>query len=796
MPAIQLYLNDQLADTNGGVKIALRKVVADYRNPTKKTGAFTYTIKLPKSVVNRRIFAHEDDAAVLGKFRNTYTARLEVAGVTLIEGTFKHASNEPDAFVGNITGDHRNKKLGDLLGDKKLREITSFEKLDFDGDASILASLTNTSLYWAPGGRPNGDANWTETCFPYVYDSFARLQNLHGVALNYERFGVSHFAGAVVDRIAEDEGYAIQGSITATPEWRKLCLLYSNEDGQEPPYNYGRLAPGSMNGAFVNTAEDEDGDGYWLVVCNPGEYGNLTTIQGDRAQQLDSDGVFSPKFSGDYDIRFTWEVQVINNGQTGFPPFPHKAVAVFRDLSDGDTIDQPWGAIPYADFDPDHILDSSCLLSSVSTSSPNSGSAGNSGDDSNSNLTPNVIRLEAGHQYRLQIYVAVPKGSRSSFAGLRAYSLVNNSLQVTACTAPLQLNPALFLPDMKQSEYLAGIFRLFNLFYDLDEAAKVLTLYTADEYYAANAVNIIDLTNRCDPRTFSESPFTDAELGQMFCKFATDGDFLSVRTDLMEAANKNAEATATELPFAPLGFVEVPIRRYEMDDSYEVNEVANGIDLVPCILPDADVANSALLGDYTAESNFAYKPRLALYEQSALRDPLWQSSFGGVNQLPPDPLNHEGLYLKRAVRFNSFIQALPIPRPRLTFFGPGYPVRYKVQEDTARRLISLVRSTDPNIYTLSDPDLLALPVVSTDVSLAIDVDQPSAFYTEAYRNNRLLARHSHTVDGACKMDAALYTRLDGKGLIRIGSGYYLLSGISGYEVGGETAKIELYVQVI
>ena len=56
MDNLEIYINNRPADLGESVRVVLDKIVSEFRNPLKKTGSYSYTIKLPKTQRNKVLF--------------------------------------------------------------------------------------------------------------------------------------------------------------------------------------------------------------------------------------------------------------------------------------------------------------------------------------------------------------------------------------------------------------------------------------------------------------------------------------------------------------------------------------------------------------------------------------------------------------------------------------------------------------------------------------------------------------------------------------------------------------------
>lgn len=130
---IKIIIDNKIVDAStDSLSYAVTKQIADFSDITKRTGAFSYTIKLPRTKRNKEIFGSIDETDTINRFKRfrNYEAKLEVNGSTIIDGFFILRSITPTDFEGNITN-----RFGDIftqLGDKTLQDL-KLPEIDFEG---------------------------------------------------------------------------------------------------------------------------------------------------------------------------------------------------------------------------------------------------------------------------------------------------------------------------------------------------------------------------------------------------------------------------------------------------------------------------------------------------------------------------------------------------------------------------------------------------------------------------------------------------------------------------------------
>ncbi|WP_216689020.1 hypothetical protein [Hymenobacter siberiensis] len=705
MALVELIINRKPADLSEDVRIQLDRIVSELRDPLKKTGTVSLPVTLPYTANNKALFFGEDDHQLLGKFRRRYEAQLVVNNVVVVDGIWQQVKNTGKGFVGAI-GEAKvsNPKIGDLLLNKKLTDIKSFVKLDYRGSSSIAASWQNT------GSFPDA-----EVCFPFVATSFSDLQ--FGFRANYEDLGVSHFAAAILKNIFVDAGYTADGEIFGNETFQKLVVMYSSSAKQA--WNYGTLAPfrsectvgflgNSWDGGVSKVIERQSDN--VLVFSYP-----FVATDGDFAECMGTDGVYTCKFSGNYTLQVRGDA-VAGNGSSTSP----QAFTAFRCITDNEAI-------------PDNMLPPSGSFSTqVDPLYFDNGTIavgnGDGGVDMNF-----VARLEEGKQYAVQRYISVAKSATPPFY----YNPNSGKFHCSLVEAPVLLDPATFLPDMSQSEFVNAMFKLFNLYYEINGEQKSITLLTRNSFFKETLKDVIDLTPHLNVANMDEYPLSDKEIAKTYLTYLTDeADHILKHTDYMALVNGDAPEESTKLPFAPLGFLRITHTALNADGTG--NET--GEDDIPAILPAQTSEDSSVLADMdNATVGGAWTPRLCLYQGN-----YWIKSRL-IQPTPSPSYQYYNVRLGKEYRGTSNIfvggGAVPIsydytgPAPKLTFFDVNHQPAYQVTVNTSLRSFAVEKATTPTIYAGAGNAYFLTDVTRTvtleRTSLATNVDSsvnPKGFF--------------------------------------------------------------------
>lgn len=756
MKTIELLINYKTADIQDEIRIVLNKVVSELRNPTKKTGAYSLPVTLPLTANNCALFNNIQDKQMVGKFQGkSYVAQLLIDDQIVIDGEFLLQSLD-NGFQGAVVATKSVARIGDLLGEKKLQEIKSFTPLDFQGNQSIVDSW-NTQELW----------NNSEVCYPFVLRSLAYREPQ--MKANYESLGVSHFWKAILLNMFRDIGYEVEGDILSDVTFQKLFLLYSNPEAQAD-YNFGSIAEGD---AIFSTERDytlttierrfptpNNAETIFIFegsIVNP--FTGAMNKTGDIANQLDRYGVFTCKQSGEYEITFNFSPDLkyrsVGDGSYDLSrAITHKKITLFREITDKEYLES-------SDFNQYDTFEQTPFLTKEGVKAVGNGT--------------HTVLLEEGKQYRIQsyhcAYWSVPDRDRPEF-----YPQPGAIYQFQFSAgddAPKLLNPALFLPDMKQLDFLQDFQKLFNQYSEIDETAKVVRFYSRTSFFQRNQDTLLDISPYFNLDTTKETPLTRQDVSSLYMQYATDeSDYILNRTDYLQRVNGEVDKESYQLHVAPLAFLEVTL-----EDGV--------IDMIPAILPDTDSVNDTVLTDIDLNTpGGSWVPRIGLYHGAE----VWKPGVLHLN-------SREGMYADFGGQIGNFR-----PIPKVGFFDTRNQPVYRVVENTQLRSFSLALSDRVNIYSpvnltyISTPEMVDSMNVDS-LATAIGNDNPEGLFFRLYKDDILINNLSNYFEGTGLMNAQLFKQLTGRQILKLNDDLFLLESISNFEIASNTATYKIYKMI-
>lgn len=285
MKNLKLYINSKLCDLQpSNLSYNITKQITDYNDISKRTGDFSYTIKLPRSKTNKQIFKFIDDLNVINKFNKNknYECSFYCNDNLLIEGYFILSNWDEGYFNGYIT----NKISGifNLFGDKTLQDIESLPYIEFEGVMfPVVGPLS-------PNSRTFSTANLeclnTNLCFDFfslinayknptigllgseidyqdyfrtpliAYTNFSTNKNVLGKKAIVNNLGLEDFRPSlrlnkVIEKLFFDIGYTVNIEVPELDD--NLLIPYVGKDF--PDWNWTHLSKISVynNLSYYNT---------------------------------------------------------------------------------------------------------------------------------------------------------------------------------------------------------------------------------------------------------------------------------------------------------------------------------------------------------------------------------------------------------------------------------------------------------------------------------------------------------------------------------------------------------------
>lgn len=236
---LELYIENELCDFDKSTYVALQKEFEDEQELIVKEIEYSYTISIPTSPTNKRIFGYISTFDVPNKFGRIYNAELYVDGVLILRGKFKLSGIERQYFKGNLYNPSKS-TVSDVLGDRMLTEIIPHMKpMNTMND---MLQCNNYVINDASTDIPKAEYRDRHICYPYVLYNFPynnadkamsdnldpytqRLDYGYHTMTNNDVFPAFNVLSLIKDMFAT-EGYNVQGNIFDDEKFKDLYQTF------------------------------------------------------------------------------------------------------------------------------------------------------------------------------------------------------------------------------------------------------------------------------------------------------------------------------------------------------------------------------------------------------------------------------------------------------------------------------------------------------------------------------------------------------------------------------------------
>lgn len=542
----ELYINDIRVELNAEVQASITYQIADIRMPDKRQGSFSKTISLPGSPTINNLFTNifnlnlSVQTSGVINFAPDFNPNLKATFVLLIEGI--------EQFRGYV-------KLQNIIrGQNQMQEV--MYEINLFGDlASIFTVITdkklsvlNLSAYNHTYNKATQIATWNTANINgngYVYP----MINYGGMGVsswNVNDFFPAIYVKTYIDTIFAEAGYTYTSQFFNTPFFEHLIVpfagdkltissaqvtarLFEARTSSDTTFQQGLFSPQFP----INTVQ--------LIFGNE--------ISDPSNQYNPATGVFTVANSGFYDFRVSGVVTAVAY-QAGIIDVGGAVTHNIYLTRNGTQQTVPIATVATSVSAATLIIGDIIYTSTILGTSPSFPC--NAGDTIRFYYAPTNAAIEPN--------VFTPPDFNFTFKSL---GVVTNQISNTAIFdgASLSLNSTLPV-DIKQSDFLMSIFRMFNLFVETDKNDPLnLFVDTYDSFYQSGTdqdwSSIIDVSK---PITITPMGALDAK--RYTVKYTQDTDFwnkkyfekynktygeynLDITNDFLKNENKN------EVIFAP-----------------------------------------------------------------------------------------------------------------------------------------------------------------------------------------------------------------------------------------------------
>ena len=257
MVNVELYINNQLCDIVSPYELGVRfqREILIPSEITTKDVQYSFTIKLPTSATNNKIFNFANVEEVKNKFNYEYNAILIVDSITVFTGKFKITEIDEETYKGNLY----------IPAAKTIKEIFNGKKMTENGNWYIPFKDIGSV-----GGYNSKMITELQDCiFPIVLYGLLPKNPINSNAIengevvgeytpkdefdDYVRMGIEDFPPSVnvlrmLRKIFENNGYTLGGTAFEDTRLTNLFVSYKNESDYEQEWNWGDMASFKVKG--------------------------------------------------------------------------------------------------------------------------------------------------------------------------------------------------------------------------------------------------------------------------------------------------------------------------------------------------------------------------------------------------------------------------------------------------------------------------------------------------------------------------------------------------------------------
>lgn len=285
---IELLVNDEAVDIESqeSINIRLNNVLYNPAEINSSEAEYSFSFDLPATPKNNRIFSYANNPSAVGKFTQTYKAKLNADG-TIFDGTLVvnyYEDNKYNVSLVTIRAIDYDK----IFGESKMNEINWY--IPFDGATSI--NDYNSRLE-------------TDVVFPLVsYGAFQKVAKYSDEVGNdytskfdldeYNRWYAETFYPSpkmltTLRKCFETKGFVVEGDVFNDTFLDNIYQSINLSDEQDPLYNLGNPTFGNVS--ISVTASTSGQLGYEQELAFPyfevwngrgqfgGQYGSTATVQ-------------------------------------------------------------------------------------------------------------------------------------------------------------------------------------------------------------------------------------------------------------------------------------------------------------------------------------------------------------------------------------------------------------------------------------------------------------------------------------------------------------------------------------
>ena len=511
-------------DLSQEIPVSLNFSIGDIRQPEKRSGSFSKTIKIFGTKANNKFFEHIYEVNIV---TSTFNRNLKTPcyiiqdGVVVVEGNLRLLQIEKTLQndIESITYDVA--ILGDLstifteIGDSKLTDL-------------------DLSAYNHSYTRVNQYNSWSATqgvgyVYPiidYGFNSFAS-----------NNFSVEHLRPAIylkqyIDSIFSAAGKSYTSTFFNTSFFKSLIIPFNGDKftmSAATRLTYESLIGDNGGQAAINiplTYSSSWGD--WGDSSYTTDNFDLNIVTSDPSGQY-SGGVFTCANRGVYDVKTSFSLEIKFNNTSAWTaavPYQTSGIMMQAILDWRVNSSAAWGVASISTVFYTGTFTNSYSTFTIPVNFP-------------------AQTLGIGNQLRVRFIpfasvsfgvtflngvTPVTTGTASADVHITSASTLNFKLQTGDYMASNSLTIADAIPkDVKQKDLLTSVIKMFNLYLDVDQTnSNNYLIETRDDFYAAGSTKDWSSKLAWD-RPFVIKPMSEVDYKRFIYTYKTDQDYYNKR---------------------------------------------------------------------------------------------------------------------------------------------------------------------------------------------------------------------------------------------------------------------------
>jgi len=596
----EIFINNTEVDLSDDISIPLNYAIADIREPQKRNTNFSKTVVLPGTANNNVLFSHIWDIGVNltssggTNFTPNFNPNLKADVLVLQDGNevfkgFAKLDNIVNtdgkveyelSFYGNLAN------IFTTIGEGKLSEI-DLSEYDHTYTRQNQVNSWNTSIVKNgsnyvnfSSGNPTGEG--------YLYP-LIDYGHTNGSTYNVNHFYPSVYVKTIIDKIFAQAGFQYSSNFFNSTFFKRLVIPFTGTTLKLSQTQIQNREFRASNNSIIT------------ITRTPGAANALTTIAFDNDTTAPNNDPgnnyntstykFTSPYSTNYKLTFFVSINVKHNNTVNNDTIANINLGTLQIRS----ANQVYNTVPI-------IFAGAQVANSVTIVQPGTVVTGSTTATTNFAIQC-VVNLPAGTQVYCDYYTAnytSPSGLLSPYTngGSCNINLDTNcyfeaKLADTQVTEGDNLEMNNVLPEnIKQSEFMSSLFKMFNLYVDQDETiTNKLVIEPRDDYFASSGNTTLDWSYKLDySKAYETKPMGDLESKTYVFTYKDDNDYYN------ELYKKKFNET--------YGYKD-----YEIENDFLKSEIKNELIFSPTPLADYIGIDRIIPKIFIVDNNGQPKPK-------------------------------------------------------------------------------------------------------------------------------------------------------------------------------------------